>query len=432
MSSSPPQPAASPKTVLILATTHWISTARLALTLAGLGCRVELMAPPGHPALATSAIARHHTYWPMRPLAGLRRALTASKADLLLLADELSFLLVEELAKFAKGSATPEASATLALLHRSFGHIDVLPLARSRMDLLTTANAAGVPIPPTLAVRSKHDLRQVTQNLPGPWMLKADATWGGFGVRKVDDPAKLLSAWREVQTPLGPLRSLKRGWTGKEWGHLRIWLRGSKRDVVAQQFVCGTERTGLVVCSKGKISAAVCFQVEQTCYENGPASIVRVIEDEAMLESMRRTVDALGITGFCGFDFMVDAQSGEPLLLEMNTRPTQLAHLPLGAGRDLCAALVRQVLGCEASADRPSASEGGLVALFPQEILRDPAGSRLNEAFHDVPWSAPGLMQLAVGRRTVPTLLTKDPRWDGNPRAMPALSDAIALSSDPA
>ena len=133
-----------------------------------------------------------------------------------------------------------------------------------------------------------------------------------------------------------------------------------------------------------------------------------------MLEAMRRVAEATGISGFCGFDFMLDAASQEPHLLEMNMRPTQLAHLPLGAGRDLCATLVREVLGLGEMGDvkdRPTPVSHGLIATFPQHILNDPSGSRLGDAFHDVPWSAPELVRRAVAPGALPTMITSDPRW---------------------
>ncbi|MGI4828453.1 MAG: ATP-grasp domain-containing protein [Janthinobacterium lividum] len=412
---------AKPK-ILIFATTHWISTARLAMTLATLGCEVDLTAPKNHPALSTDNIISHHTYWPMRPLAGLRRALRKSRPDLLLLADELSFLLVEQLVHWAKVAGTGEAEAILALLRRSFGNVENLPLSRSRMDLLSAAERAGVSIPHTVALRSKKDLKVAEAAGSGPWMLKADATWGGFGVRKVSDPTRLFATWKRLQRPLNLPQSLKRGWSGKEWGHLHLWLQGSKRDVIAQGFVQGKERTGLVVCSQGQIWAAVCFEVEETCYPNGPASVVRVIDDHDMIDSMQRTVKALGISGFCGFDFMLDAETGKPLLLEMNTRPTQLAHLPLGTGRDLCAALVREVLGRTEITDRANAATASLVALFPQAIQRNSPHARSAETFHDVPWAAPRLMQLAVIPSKLPATLLADPKWQGGLQDIPVFS----------
>ena len=420
----------SPKRVLIVATTHWISTARLAMSLAGLGCRVDLMAPAGHPALSTEAIDRHHSYLPLLPMSGLRRALRNSCPDLILLADELGFLLVEELARWAQVTGSNEAVAILELLRRSFGNVASLPLTRSRFHLLEAAENAGVPIPPTASLCGRSDVLRVAEEMPGPWMLKADSTWGGFGVRKIDDHEHLMGSWRRLQQPLDLLRSIKRGWSGREWGHLNLWLRGDKRDVIAQTFVQGRERTGLAVCTRGKISAAVCLQVEEVRYANGPASIVRIVEDDAMEEAMGRAVGSLGISGFCGFDFMLEAETGKPLLLEMNMRPTQIAHLPLGAGRDLCAAFVRDVLGADAASDRPNVAETGLVALFPQEVLRDGSGVRLRGAFHDVPWAAPKLMQLAVAPQPLPALLTEDARWCGSTQEAGPLGDIVSFSND--
>ena len=149
-----------------------------------------------------------------------------------------------------------------------------------------------------------------------------------------------------------------------------------------------------------------------------------------MLQSAHRIVAALGISGFCGFDFMVDAETGDPLLLEMNTRPTQLAHLSFGAGRDLCAALVRNLLAGNDATDRPNVATADLVALFPQEIRRDSTGSRLGDAFHDVPWAAPQLMQLAVAPEELPALLTVDARWHGNQKEKSPLADGVILSRD--
>lgn len=421
---------AAGKRVLLLATTNWISTAQLAMALSAVGCRVELMAPAGHPALATDAIVAHHSYWPMMPMASLRRALGACRPDLLLLADELSFLLVEELAHWALATDTGEAAATLALLRRSFGSIECLPLTRSRMALLAAAEAAGVRIPLTYPLRRDSDVERVTQEMPGPWMLKADATWGGFGVRKVVEAARLGAAWRQLQQPLGFFRSLKRGWSGKEWAHLQVWLRGSKRDVIAQSFIPGSERTGMAVCLRGRIVAAVCLQVEETQYANGPSSLLRVVEDDGLLQSMHRLAGALGLSGFCGFDFMVEAETAEPMLLEMNMRPTQIAHLPLGPGRDLCAALARHVLAGSEVADRASATETGLIAQFPQEILRDPAGSRLGGAFHDVPWTAPELVEMALAPAALPAFLSSDPRWSGSQGSVTGLREPVSLSRD--
>ena len=101
----------------------------------------------------------------------------------------------------------------------------------------------------------------------------------------------------------------------------------------------------MALCHEGEVVAFVCLEVVRTWYMRGSSTVVRLVEDEAMETAMRRVAGFLRVSGFCGFDFVVEGTSGTPLLIEMNPRPTQLAHLALGPGRDLVAAYVREILG---------------------------------------------------------------------------------------
>jgi len=149
------------------------------------------------------------------------------------------------------------------------------------------------------------------------------------------------------------------------------------------------------VCCRGEVLAAECMEVVKTWEAKGPSSVVRLIRDEAMVEAIRKIVGRLGISGFCGFDFMVEAGSGRLLLIEMNLRPTQLVHLALGVGRDLVAAYVRTVVGL-AVGDRAAVTGGDLIALFPQELQRDAESEFVGRAYHDVPWGEARLMEVAL------------------------------------
>jgi hypothetical protein len=165
----------------------------------------------------------------------------------------------------------------------------------------------------------------------------------------------------------------------------------------------------MAVALEGELTAFVCMEVVKTWSERGPSSVVRVIEDAAMEAAMRKILGRLGMSGFCGFDFMVDAR-GTPLLIEMNPRPTQLAHLALGVGKDLAAAYLRGVVGI-AVTDRKGETDKPLIALFPQELERDGSSELLGQAFHDVPWECPELVRWAM--KDLPEVLTKDARWRG-------------------
>ena len=93
---------------------------------------------------------------------------------------------------------------------------------------------------------------------------------------------------------------------------------------------------------------------------------------------------------------MLEQNSGDPYLLEMNPRATQAGHLTLGEGRDLPAALCAVMCGKPV---RPSSkiTENDTIAYFPQEWLRDPKSVFLKTAYHDVPWEAPDFVRVCVG-----------------------------------
>ena len=101
--------------VLIAATGQcWMGTARLAMTLKELGCRLELMALNGHPARVTGAFERTYRYDPLRPMASLRRAVRESQAEFVIPADELALMHVGEMRGVGEGGLRRWWSARLA------------------------------------------------------------------------------------------------------------------------------------------------------------------------------------------------------------------------------------------------------------------------------------------------------------------------------
>ena len=76
----------------------------------------------------------------------------------------------------------------------------------------------------------------------------------------------------------------------------------------------------------------------------------------------------------------------------MNARATQICHMQLGTDRDLLAPL-RAVLSGEAPRQTVPVTEGDVIALFPQEWLRDSTSKFLSTGYHDVPWDEPALLR---------------------------------------
>jgi hypothetical protein len=123
---------------------------------------------------------------------------------------------------------------------------------------------------------------------------------------------------------------------------------------------------------------------------NGPASVLRRIESDEMDRAAARLAAQFGLSGLHGLDYVRDDQ-GQAHLIEINPRGPQTSYLSFGAGHDLVSALASRVDG-HARPPRPCVAND-VVALFPQEWMRDPASPYLTTAFHDVPWDDPALIR---------------------------------------
>jgi hypothetical protein len=111
-----------------------------------------------------------------------------------------------------------------------------------------------------------------------------------------------------------------------------------------------------------------------------------------MKAAARAVVRELGLSGMCGFDFILDDASGDAYLIEINPRATQVNHLRLGAGHDLPAALRLALEGLPQPAPAPLAEVD--IALFPQEWSRDHNSPHLlARGYDDVPYEEPELLR---------------------------------------
>jgi hypothetical protein len=143
---------------------------------------------------------------------------------------------------------------------------------------------------------------------------------------------------------------------------------------------------------------------------------------------VEKLVSSLGVSGLCGFDFMIEDSTEHAYLIEMNPRSTQICHMPLGAGRDLPAAL-HAILTGESLHEAPSVTDGDIIALFPQEWQQNPASEFLHTAYHDVPWSETELVRACIRRRPLDRLLSRR-RVDSTKLVEPLPKEAAASKLD--
>lgn len=381
--------------VLLATTVRWPSAGRLAGAFAAAGCQVDALLPSEHPAARSRYFGRTYLYKPLADIASLLAAAEQSHPDVVLALDDRATALL-----LRTHARAPQHIA--ALIGRSLGKAENYAQLMSRSGFIEVARAADIRTPSTRAIANETDLENALREIGLPAVLKADGTWGGDGVAIVHTPDEAVQAWRRFSDPPSLLRSVVRAIRRSDVHFLRAALEAARPAVSLQQFIPGRLATTSFACWQGKLLAANHFEVVASQQANGPASVLRRFDDSELHEAASRLAARFELSGLHGLDYVRDEQS-RAHLIEINPRSPQTSYLSFGAGHDLVSALAAHLDGApRAPRNRVT---GDVVALFPQEWMRDPASPYLTTAFHDVPWDDPALIRA----------------WMESPAAKPAL-----------
>lgn len=369
------------------------------MVLADAGFSVEAVCLRGDFLASATAVKRVHRYKPLSGVASFKSAILKARPALVIPCDDLARNHLHQL--YAAECAASPSGGIRALVERSFGNPASYPEVQSRNRFLTLARQEIGTAAETTVVSSPGSLKDWLDVNGFPAVLKTDGSSGGYGVRVVSSREEAETARRALAAAPGLARAVKRAiFNGNPTFLLPAWKRA--RPVVnVQKFIKGFEATSTAVCWQGAVPAVLTFEVVRRMYDGGPASVVRLLEHPAITDTIRKTAARLGLSGIYGFDFIIEEGSGAPRLIELNPRATQTAHLRLGAGRDLAAALFAAATGNPAPAP-VNEIKGDIIALFPQEWIREPESEFLKSSFHDVPGGEPALLEAiaaSVGKR---------------------------------
>ena len=418
-------------TVLVTTTSRWYPTARLTMALANAGCTVDALCPVGHPLRKTKAVHRAHAYRGLAPLASIAQAITASQPDFIVSGDDLATQHLHRL--YAEEQSKGSDSPISALIERSFGDPNSFPIVSARTAFMDVAVKQKVRVPATQVIQNLDELRDWIARTGFPVVLKANGTSGGDGVRIVRTLADAERCFGQLQSPPLLARAAKRAVVDRDKTLLWPSILRRRPVVNAQTFIAGHEATSTFVCWKGTVLASLHFEVINKASSTGFASVVRLIEKPEMSFAVEAMARRLGLSGFYGFDFMVEDNTGHAYLIEVNPRSTQVGHLNLGAGRDLPAALYAALSGKQAQLSQ-KVTEKDTIALFPQEWIRDSDSPFLRTAYHDVPWEAPELVRDCVSNRKKQSAWYSRDRKQASapapiatPVATPAESSAVGM-----
>ncbi|HWA29830.1 MAG TPA: ATP-grasp domain-containing protein [Rhizomicrobium sp.] len=382
--------------MLLATTVRWPSAGRLAGAFSEAGMTVEGLLPSDHPAQHSRYFKRIHLYRPLSGAAAFADAIAHFQPDIVLPLDDRATSLM--LQAYARAS-----DEVAKLIEHSLGDLARYPELMSRGGFIAAAAEADIRTPLTYAIHDEDELEAALAKTGFPAVIKADGTWGGSGVIVAHDRESARRAYRKLSDPPSLLRSIARAIRRSDLHHLQDGLKPNGSSVSVQQFVSGTPATTSLSCWKGKLLAANHLETVASQERNGPASVLRRIESKEMDDAASRLVLRFGLSGIHGLDYIRD-HDGRAYLLEINPRSPQSSYLSFGPRHDPVSSLAGAATGRNRTA-RPRAA-GDVIALFPQEWMRDPASPYLKEAFHDVPWDDPALVRA----------------WMNSPEARPALA----------
>jgi ATP-grasp domain-containing protein len=386
-------PNVGPPKILLTTTTRWPSPARLMIGFSGVGLVVSIVCPAhGHPSQKVRVVHNTFPYKPLAPLDSLADAIEAAKPDIIIPCDDLGVRHLHELHSSERARHASEVDIP-ALIVRSLGPLESYATVDSRYSLLNISREAGIRTPDTGIIENLDDLNRWHAAQPFPWVLKADGTSGGNGVRIARTLAEARGHFSDLRRSIGLLRFIKRLIVDRNLILERDWRYGVRRvrpALVAQSFIPGSPANCAVVCWKGEVLAGIGCEAVNTESLFGPATVVRLIDNAEMMAAARKIARRLSLSGFVGLDFVIEEGTGAAYLIEMNPRCTPPCHLRLGIGRDMIGAFSAQLTGKPLS-EPVSVTQNSLIAYFPEALLRN--SEFLSSSYHDVPEGESELIQ---------------------------------------
>lgn len=307
---------------LLLTTMQWFSATRLAHAMVESGFEVSACHPRGHTLALVDGLTGSYRLSRISRTRSVLNAIRAARPDVVLPDDERALALLRRL--YAQVQFSDPVTA--AVLARSLGNVDDWPSIVSRTRLAHRAQSLGICAPMSDVVNTAADLHGWVASNGLPVALKTDGSWGGRGVAIVHGAAALRDRWQRISSPPTLYRAFKRLLVNQDTDTFVDWARQRRPVVNVQEYVGGREAVVTAACLDGEVLNLVCLLVVQTSEERGPASVVRTIDHPGMAEATRRLVAAFGLSGFCGFDFIL-GDNGTAWLIELNPRVTPTSYL---------------------------------------------------------------------------------------------------------
>jgi hypothetical protein len=359
------------------------------MALADVGFRVAALTPRANPVRQVRKIRNHFAYNTLFRVKSVAHAIDRWSPDLLVCTDDLA---VRELQTFHQRMVASDDKAGRRisdLIEFSLGPSTSFTAMSNKSDFLALAELEGSRCPKTVTIPATRPFKSAPAGLTYPIVVKADHSEGGRCVRIVNGEADLRAAVWELQTPsTWRFRPFFGAILGSEaLSPLNVRLR---RTISLQQHIVGRPSNRALICWQGEVLAGISVEAVEVSREHGPASVVRLIDHAEMAMVAQHIVKRLHLSGFVGFDFVLDF-ANRAWLIEMNPRVTPICHFSLADGTNLAESLYAQTTG-RLPPSRPAPNHRDLIALFPDGIIANSSSNYLESCYLDVSWREPELV----------------------------------------
>jgi hypothetical protein len=363
--------------VVVFAVERWLNIARTPKTLHDVGFEVGVLTVPGTYLAATC----HADMRLLLPRVDGRRVLRALDevvgewgAKLLIPGDSSTLAIVHEiLRRDACGGPTHLQPATVSVLRRSMAPVEYLGATTDKLAYAALCADVGVRTPEWRKAYTMADLLTFADDYGYPVVVKADETTAGNGVRICDTEDDLANAGYAL---LSQFTSHGRD--------------VPTEPVLVQRFIDGASSAYSGVAWQGELLAGAAFvKVRSDPPKTGPPTVIEFVDAGESEEFVRRITQHTRYTGFAVHEYIVENGTGLSYMIECNPRPVSSHSSCIYAGVDLGAALYAAATG----APRPRffLKPNTVIAIYPQEVIRDPESEFLKTAIQDMPEDDPGL-----------------------------------------
>jgi len=196
-----------------------------------------------------------------------------------------------------------------------------------KIQLAELAREIGIDTPEIFVPRSTEEARELIATVELPIVVKMQQTSGAAGLRLVNDRKLLEKKYFEV---------------------VRVNNLDEGNLPMLQQMIEGPTTCTLELCNRGEVLGEVMYQGVRTMPRDGGTTMFREsMSDPACSEAAAKIIAHLGFHGLCGFDFVMDRQTGKPYLVDGNCRITPAITMAYHGGCDMIEAWIRVVDGVE-------------------------------------------------------------------------------------